>query len=340
MATEPFLIVGAGAIGSIVGVHLARAGHDVTFVDANHDHVERIRANGLKLIGELETTVRPKIWLPEEATGSFRQVLLAVKSRHTVDALTPIAPLVDANGFVLSLQNGLEEYKIADLVGRERTIGACLTFGGFYVEPGVVKFSGTGSLEIGELDGTMTPRLTALKQALEALQPVTITDNIFGYLWAKMALGAVYFGTAVVDADVVDIYARPAAREVLGRLCSEVVAVADREGVRIESADGFEPTAFRDGVKDAAAVDASWQAQHRYWTSHDNQRTGVWRDLAVHKRKTEVAWQIEPVIIRAAAHGLDVPHLRRLKKVIEEVENGERPLAWENLDAISSTGSS
>src|SRR5882724_11663505 len=109
---EDFTIVGAGAIGAIVGVHLMRAGHGVAYVEANRAHVAAIRESGLRLTGALDAIVRPQVMLPEEA-GPLRQVLLAVKSRHTEEALGTIVPLLAPDGYVVSLQNGLEEYKIA-----------------------------------------------------------------------------------------------------------------------------------------------------------------------------------------------------------------------------------
>jgi ketopantoate reductase len=237
---------------------------------------------------------------------------------------------------VLSLQNGLEEVKIADLVGASRTVGAYLTFGGYYAEPGHIVYGGAGSFKIGELDGARTDRIEALRSALSSQQDVEITDNIFGYLWSKMALGAVYFGTAVVDAPVLSIYENPRARAILEGLAGESVGVADATGIRTETCDGFDPKVFRlDAPVDAAARDASWEAQRVYWSSHDNTHTGVWRDLKIHRRKTEVDWQIGRIIQAADAVGLPVPSLRRLKSVVESIENGERAQGWDALEAVA-----
>jgi 2-dehydropantoate 2-reductase len=333
MQTDPILIIGAGAIGAIVGVHLINAGHVVHFVETNADHVAAVRANGLKLTGAVQQTVSVTIMTPDEVKERYPVVLLAVKARHTLDALPTVAAALTPDGCVVSLQNGLEEYKIAEVVGGSRTIGAYLTFGGFYLEPGVVKHGGNGSFKVGEIDGTVTPRVETLAAMLSALQPVGVTNNIFGYLWAKIALGAVYFGTAVVNADVVDIYARDDARAVLEKLCGEVVAVADAMSVRIETSDGFDPQAFRADA-DTAAQAASWDAQRHYWAGHDNGRTGVWRDLAIHRRPTEIDYQITPVIDLARRHGIAVPHLERLLYVVKAIEAGQLQLSFDALVAI------
>ncbi len=331
-----FTIVGAGAIGGIVGAALAETGHLITFVDVTSDHVAAIRERGLRLSGFRETLVRCPAFLPKEVPGPLNRVLLAVKSPHTETALATIAPRLSEDGYVVSLQNGLEEYKIAKAVGAKRTLGAFLTFGGHYKEPGHVVYGGTGTFKIGELDGSRTARIEELRSILSALQPVDVTDNIFVYLWAKMALGAVYFATAITDRDVTDLYADERLRTIFGHLAGEVVSVGEAQGVRFEAFDGFDPTAFRPGAPwDEAAVAASWDGQVRYWNRHEGKRTGVWRDLAIHKRKTEVDRLVGAVIDVANERGIPVPGVRRLVDLVHEIEDGKRSQAVANLDEIA-----
>lgn len=332
-----YTIVGAGAIGAIVGVQLIHAGHNVDFIEANAEHVEAIRARGLRLTGALEAVVHPRVALPAEASGPLRQVLLAVKSRHTDEAMRTIAPLLRNDGYVVSLQNGLEEYKIARAVGRERTIGAFLTFGGHYREPGLVVYGGPGSFRLGELNGETTVRLTALCDTLAVFHPVEITANIFGYLWAKMALGAIYTATALVSADVIEQYAHKKYRALFGLLCAEVVAVAEAAEVKCETFDGFDPRVFRFGAPaNEAAVAASWDGQRTYWRQHGTgaQRTGIWRDLAVHHRKTEIDELLGAVRRIARERGVAVPRLDELTRLVHEIEDGKRELGWRNLDDL------
>lgn len=330
---QSILVVGAGAIGAIAGVHLIEQGHTVDLVDANAAHVAAVRANGLRLSGVRDVTVPANIMLPEDVSGSYDIILLAVKAPHTASTLDMVKRVLAADGCVVSLQNGLEEYRIADAVGADRTIGGYLTFGGFFVEPGHIKNGGSGSFKIGEVDGQITDRIKELGELLAPVHKVDITDNIFGYLWAKMALGAVYFGTAIADMDVVEVYQRPKARAVLAKICAEVTAVADAKGIRIENSDGFDPKAFRAGGTEAEML-ASWDAQTRYWNSHDNRRTGVWRDLATYKRPTEVDFQVLPVIEISEQLGVPTPWLRALRNAVKAVEAGNAELGIALLEAL------
>lgn len=328
------LVVGTGAIGAIAGTRLLAEGHSVDFVDANAAHVAAVRENGLRLSGVQDITVAANIMSPEEVSGQYDIVLLAVKAPHTQGTLGMVERVLAPDGCVVSLQNGLEEYRIARAIGAERTVGAYLTFGGFFVEPGHIKNGGGGSFKIGEIDGTITDRIRMLGELLAPVNKVEITDNIFGYLWAKMALGAVYFGTAIADMDVVDIYRRPAARRVLGKICGEVTAVADARGIRIETSDGFDPKVFRNGGTDEALMQASWTAQTAYWNSHDNKRTGVWRDLATFKRPTEVDFQVLPVIEMARESGVPTPYLVALHEQVKAVEAGRARLGIALLEGL------
>ena len=113
-------VVGAGAIGGFVAARLLDAGVDVALVEANEEHVATMRADGLRVRGAASLHVRPRVLLPDEVEGPLGTVLLAVKARHTADALEAIAPNLADGGCVVSLQNGLEEYRIAD-ARRRRT---------------------------------------------------------------------------------------------------------------------------------------------------------------------------------------------------------------------------
>lgn len=335
-----FTIVGAGAIGSIVGVSLARAGHDIRFVESNPDHVAAVRESGLKLTGHTEGLIRPDIMTPDEVREPLDKVLLAVKSGATESAMETIAPWLSPNGYVVSLQNGLEEYRIARHVGEARTIGAFLTFGGHYRAPGEVVYGGPGTFRVGEIDGQTTPRVTALAEALSAVQPAEATNNIFGYLWAKTALGAIYFATALADADVTDLYAVPRYREMFGKLAGEVIAVAEASGVKVEAFDGFDPKVFRPGQQvDPVAVEATWAGQMRYWTRHSGRRTGIWRDLAIHKRRTEVQRLVASVIDVAAPLGMAVPRVQLVVDLVQQIELGQRTQTEFNLEVLLSLGS-
>lgn len=329
-----YTIVGAGAIGGTLGAYMARGGEDVLFVDVVAEHVRAINERGLTIKGYGETfTAHAPAITPDELPEGLECVVLAVKAPATRAALAQIAPRLAADGCIVSAQNGLNELLISAAVGAERTIGCFVNFSADYLEPGLIHFGGAGSFYIGELDGAITPRLERIQAAFSHWGggPIRTTDNIWGYLWGKQAYGAMLFATALSNETMGD--AIGAYREMMVALAREVLAVAAAEGVRPLGFDGFEPDVLRDGAP--ADIDASIERLVAVRARDEKKHSGVWRDLAVRKRRTEVDEHFVPIIERAAAHGLAVPLLARMVAMIHEVEEGVRPLVRENLDELA-----
>jgi 2-dehydropantoate 2-reductase len=334
-AEGPILVWGAGAIGGSLGAGFVRAGREVVFVDAAADHVAAINAGGLRVAGPLfEDVVRAPAFRPEEVTGTFRSTFLCVKALHTEGAIRQLAPHLAGNGFVVSAQNGLNERTIAAVVGAARTVGCFVNFGADYLEPGLVHLSGRGAVVVGEIDGRRTARIEAIHRLMAAFDPAAVlTRNIWGFLWGKLVYGALLFATALTDDSIADVLGEPRFRPVLTALGREVARVAAAEGIRMEGFDGFDPAAFLPDAPEArtARSFADMVAHNRRsLKSH----SGIWRDLAVRKRKTEAEHQLGPIAERARARGVPAPLTDRLVQMIGEIEKGRRPLSAANLQEL------
>ena len=328
-------VVGAGAIGGTVGAYLARAGHDVTFVDVVPEHVAAIRERGLRIEGPIDAfAVRAPAYLPHEVPGAFETVLLCVKAQATEAAARALRPFLADDGVVVSLQNGLNERVIAEVVGEARTMGCFVNFGADYLEPGVIHFGGRGAFVLGELDGRDSVRLRAVHAAVLDFEPNAVTTpNIWGYLWAKLAVGAMIFATATTDDGIADCYAMPAYRPLFAAVAREVLAVAQARGVAPEPFDGFDPGAFLPGVP-WAVTERSLDGMVAFNRRSAKTHSGVWRDLAVRKRKTEGEAQLGPIVQEAAACGMRAPLVARILDLVREIEDGRRERSRANLDLL------
>ena len=330
------LVWGAGAVGSAVGAALVRAGVDVTFVDAAPAHVAALREHGLVLEADGETSVLP-VWAmhPEELSGQWDRVLLCVKSQHTTVAAVMLRPHLAEDGVVLSLQNGLCAGVVAETVGPERTLAGFVNFGADVLAPGRIGFGNRGTVAIGELNGRMTPRLAEMGALLRHFEPEAIcTPDIHGYVWGKLAYASLLFAQALGMAGIADCLARPELAGLWARLAGEVLAVARAEGVRPRGFNGFDPQAF-DAGGTAAARGASVAAMVAFNRASAKSHSGVWRDLAVHRRATEVEAMLGLVVARGAVHGLACPVLARLVAMVHEVEAGLRGQIDANLDELA-----
>jgi 2-dehydropantoate 2-reductase len=333
--TEPIVIWGAGAIGGTIGAYWARAGIPVLLVDIVADHVIACRTRGLTISGPIEefTQVVPAA-TPDELTGTYRRIVLAVKAQATEATIDALVPHLADDGFVLSAQNGLNEIAISARVGAERTIGCFVNFGADWHQPGEILYGNRGALVIGELDGRTTPRVTEMHRLAKLFEPdAVLTDNIWGYLWGKLAYAAMLFATALTDDSMSANFADPRRLPVWLALGREVAAVATARGVTSLGFGQFDPSVFAPGRPHQPQVAAiAWLADYTSKTAKTH--SGIWRDLAVRKRKTEVDPQIAIISKLGGEAGIKTPALDMLVKLIHEVEDGLRPRSFETLTML------
>ena len=333
------LIWGAGAIGGTIGAYLVRAGHAVTFVDVVPEHVQAIHdaSRGLRITGPVDSfTVTAPAFLPQHLEGTWDCIFLAVKAQDTEAACRALAPHLESDGYVLSLQNGLCEKLIASIVGPQRTVGAFVNFGADWIGPGEILYGNRGAVVVGEIDGAITPRVRQLHADMQAFEPDAIlSDDIWSYLWGKLGYGSLLFAQAVGQLGIADCLARHELLPLWRSLAGEAMQVAHAEGVNPRGFNGFDPAAFRGSATEAQAGD-SVAAMVAFNRPNAKTHSGVWRDLAIRKRRTEVDMQLAPVVEIGRSHGIDCVKLNALVQMIHEIENGDRPLSDNNLNELLS----
>ena len=324
--------VGAGAIGGTVAAHLARAGTPPTVVDADPTHVRLLRAPGLRVDGLDGGVVTPlEAWTPAEAPDvPCDLLLLAVRSDATAAALGPLASRLHAASDVVSLQNGLNEQRIAALVGDARTIGCVVGFAATWLEPGRVELTSPGELVVGRLDGGHDDRVARARDVLAAAFPTRVTDNIVGALWGKMlvnsvtvlgALGGMLFGELTAWDP-----------ELLADVVAEGVDVATAAGVRLDDVFGLVPADVvltrAPGWRATLARALGLVGKH-----FARVKSVTWRDLEL-GRRTEIAAVTGEIVRRGVAHGVATPLNRSAYGMLQEIEAGQRPIDRGNLDAL------
>jgi 2-dehydropantoate 2-reductase len=320
-----------------MGAYLARAGHDVTMVDNVDEHVAAINRNGIRITGPIaEFTQRVPAFTPATVKGTWDTIMLCTKAHHTEAATRELLPHLSAAGCVISVQNGLNELTIAEIAGSERTVGAFVNFGADYMEPGVILHGSRAAVVVGEIDGRITPRVIAIRDAWRDFDDrAIVTPNIWGYLWGKEAYGAMLFATALTNESIADALAMPAHRQLYVALAREILAVANARGVTPEAFDGFDPAAYLPEAP-AGAAERSLDDLVAHNRRSAKTHSGIWRDLAVRKRPTEVDAQLGIVATLGKEIGVATPLTSRLVELIHEIERGARPQSLEALDTLAS----
>ena len=232
-----FAVLGAGSLGSALGGVLTEAGHEVWLITRNQAHVDAINQRGLILrTAGVDRVVPARASTSALGAGVVDCVIVLVKSAQTRAAMQAAMSLLGPETTVLSLQNGLgHEDILSEVVGRERVLAGKSYCGGQMIAPGHVICGHVGKdTHMGELDGSITPRITQIAGAFNAagLQAV-VSDNIMGTIWDKLfinvATGAL---SGITRLAYGDLYQVPELEACAVAAVAEAMAVAKARGVR------------------------------------------------------------------------------------------------------------
>ena len=232
-------VLGAGAMGSVMGGLLARAGHEVILIDVLKPTIDAINDHGLKIedkAGVVET-VRLKATEQPGSVGLVDLLLVFVKCYHTETAVTKALPMIGTHTAVLSLQNGWGNGpRIAKVAGEDKLLLGVCYHSATVAAPGHVLHAGKGMTSIGEVNGKMTERLARVtKEFTGAGIEVTATPNVFKEIWSKLALNVCTLPTsALLGFYAPQLVQHDAMLDLMRSLLREVVAVAQAQGIALD----------------------------------------------------------------------------------------------------------
>jgi 2-dehydropantoate 2-reductase len=326
------LIWGAGAMGGAVGAYLARANHPVALVDTSSAHVAAIRGNGLSIVGPVDTfTAAIPIFTPGELEGHWDLIMLAVKSQHTEAACRAMAPHLAEGGAVLTLQNGFNDELIAGRFGRERTYVAIGGVVGDVEEPGVIRLGAALAMPTGRVDGKDGPVLQQLVSILRLFNADSFaTDDIQSHLWSKHCINGLSSATAMALSPLADLVKTRIMRDILAVVMGEIASVALAHKVTPHPYAGFDPMAFLKGAP-AEGRESFFDYVAANTAKDGKPHSGMWRDLNVHRRETETAPLLNPIIDLGRRYGVKTPLLSAVVSTVLEIEHGKRLQHDDNL---------
>ena len=263
-------IVGAGAIGSVIGGMLTRAGHNVTLIDQWPAHVDAMQAHGLHLsgtCGDHQVPVNAVHLCDAQAIAEpFDTIFLAVKGYDTDWAtLFAVRFLRAPDGVIVDFQNGMNDERVAALAGRQRTLGCVITIGAGLYEPGHALRTDTGEVgfKIGELDGRDTPRARELVHILNDVAGAKLTTNLFGERWSKLATNCMANPLAGLSGlGSAEIRSERTPRRIAVHVAAEVIRVGRAAGYEVEPIFGIAAQRFVDAAegRDTDALEADMAA--------------------------------------------------------------------------------
>jgi 2-dehydropantoate 2-reductase len=350
--TKRIAIVGAGALGGYVGGSLAHLGHDVTLIDPWPENVEAIRSRGLELDG---LTPEERFVVKNLKTMHLMEVqslvrtrvdvaMVAVKSYDTLWATALIAPYLSEQGFVVSLQNCMNEETIAGVVGWGRTVGAVASMISVELHgPGRVRRTAAKGgdkytiFRIGEPHGRVTPRVEELVKWFSGIDSSKATTNLWGERWSKLVQNSMGNGvTAATGLTTGECLRNETIRRFQIRLAGEGVRVGQALGFELEKIRGAEPEqlarAAEGDAKALAEVEAAIVPKAGSNPRGDIQRPSMAQDI-LKGRRTEIDAMNGYIARKGAEAGVPAPSHAKLADLVTRIERGELKPSPSLLDA-------
>jgi 2-dehydropantoate 2-reductase len=344
MTFEKLAVMGAGAVGSIIGAYLSRAGRDVTLIDMWPAHVEAMRQHGLTVTAQDEEFTA-KVQAHHLADVSalrtqFDAVFLAVKSYDSVWATHFIQPVLKPGGVLVLAQNSINEDWVAPVIGYTRVLGCVVTLGAGLYEPGHVTRTTPSTrppFSVGELNGMTTPRLEALVQILSAVGPAHATANLWGERWAKLTVNCMANSIAgITQMNNAEMRDRPDVFALFVQVAGEALAIAGRLGVTVEPVNGIPAQAFLEASRGRGVPEL-----HAAWIERGKAvgagRPSLLQDV-MKGRMTEVDYLNGYLVRKGREVGVPTPVNAAIVGIAKRVEAGELKPSPENLRLLAPQG--
>ena len=323
MVEASVLVVGAGAIGGVTAAKMTGEVGRVAVLDANEEHVERMRGDGLLLddLGE-ERRVRIDAHTdPARLDGPFDFSLITLKAPYLESALEPLLERGLVETFV-SLGNGLVQERIAGIVGEGNLIWGTVEWGATNLGPGHLAQTTRGHFVIGEPDGNVRERTRLLAEALQAVDEVRVTENIRGQVWSKLLVNSAFSGLGAVSGLLYrDVVGDPEGREVALALWRESYDVGQAQNLELEDVLGVpaESLVVR-SAEDKERADGALEVAMRQAGAT---KASMLQDLE-RGVKTEVDVINGGVVEKGRKYGVETPLNSRVVELVHAMERGER----------------
>lgn len=256
-----YAIYGAGSLGTVLGAYITKNGGKIDLINRNRAHIEALKKNGAIITGTVEMTVPVTALTPDEMSGRYDIILLLTKQLMNKEVVAFLKDYLADDGVIVTLQNGLPEPDIAEIVGSQRTMGCVVEWGAALTAPGVCHLTSevdSLSFHMGKMEGITDEKFNEVKALLELMCPVYEEENLLGARWSKLLINATFSGLGTVVGGVFgDVSENKAARKVAIRCMKECIDVGHAAGITFAPVQGKNITAlfyYKGAIKRAIAT--------------------------------------------------------------------------------------
>ncbi len=337
--TMRIAILGSGAMGTVLGAYLTKNGCPVDLIDSYRAHVDALNEKGAHIVGTVDLTVPVRALAPEEMEGIYDLVFLFTKQTANDQVLPALLPHLGRDSTVCTLQNGVPEPYVAGYVGQERTVGGTVLWGATFVGPGQSELTqditkNDHLFEIGEMDGSIGPRIQAVADVLGHMgRPAKVTDSLMASRWGKLINNACMSGmSAFCGATFGQVLENDKARACLSYLGREVKRCCEAAGYTLPTLLNQQSPHSLD-LAGQAMFDESQRMFLTMYADMHPAKASMLQDLE-HGKPTEVRMINGYVSLTGDKHGIDTPFNDAVVEVVSGIEAGKYPLSMANLERL------
>jgi len=322
-ARPQFAILGAGAIGSIIGAHLARAGHSVVML-ARGGRGAQVEREGLRITGLAEFAVRVPTVTDASRFAGAEVLIVATKTIGTAEALDALRT-ADV-GVAFSIQNGLwKNDQLVRSFGRERVLGSLANTSGELMPSGEVLFTRNVNIFVGELDGGDSDRAHRIAATIDAAGVrSTAVPNILAREWTKFVGWTGLMAMSVVTRASTGTYlSDPDCAAVLVKLAREMHTLATASGIELTDQISLLPIQAIINTSESEAVAAVMRSGQEFSRAAPGHRMSALQDLNAGKR-LEIEETLGDAVHRAKRLGLSLPMLETCYRLVAAIDRTAR----------------
>ncbi|PWI48091.1 2-dehydropantoate 2-reductase [Candidatus Heimdallarchaeota archaeon B3_Heim] len=332
-------VIGVGAIGGPVAAHIAENQFDITVVTKYPDLAKLIQTKGIKLQGLEKERYVPIKAVPSinQLEGKFDIVFLAMKAMDACGAAEALLPYLMEDSVVVTLQNGVVEEEIARITKPHRVIGAVVAWASKMIKPGAIERTSDGAFYIGSLGNHENKnRLREVKHLLEYLLPTTVTENIFGALYAKLGINAGINGLGALSGLAIgEIVDNERYAQLFMGIMKELFTIAEKENIEVfQLNEAYHPRDITLSDTDSPSdIVKKHMLLKRIFEPYRAVKSSTLRSLERGQR-SEIDFINGFIARKGTELGVLTPINVHITQLIKEIETGEREIIPSNLDEL------